>query len=221
MNYRKETDSPKHVPSIAAYEMPDATYTQENRVSWALEPTRAALLVHDMQNYWVNRFEDSKVLLANCSALLNAARSAGMTVIYSVARREPRPQDRGLAFEMWGAGMGGGSNDPYDELIVPSLVRRKTELVVEKRKYSAFFRTGLGDVLRERALDQLVIAGVYAHHGCLLSAADAYMRDIKPFFVIDAIADHTEEQHLMTCRIVPSLCGQNVMAQQMIRAMAG
>lgn len=64
-----------------------------------------------------------------------------------------------------------------------------------------------------------VITGVYAHHGCMLSAADAYMRDVKPFFVIDATADHSQEQHEMTCRLIPSLCGQNVTTSQMLAAM--
>lgn len=209
------------VPSIAAYEMPGVSYTQENRVAWTLQPTRAALLVHDMQNYWVNRFENPKVLLANCEALLNAARAVGMSIIYSVARREARPEDRGLAYDMWGEGMGGDSSDPTDEDVVPLLCPQNGDLVVEKHKYSAFFRTGLEDVLREKGIDQLLVAGVYAHHGCLLSAADAYMRDVKPFFIIDAVADHSEEQHLMTCRIVPSLCGQNVLTQQMISTMRG
>lgn len=209
----------RHVPSIGAYPMPDASFLALNRVGWTVAPARAALLVHDMQDYWISRFVDPAPLIANVAALLKAARDAGMPVIFSVARREPRPEDRGLAFDMWGAGMGGGHDDPRDEEIVPPLQPRDGDVIVEKRKISAFFQTDLEAKLRDRSVDQLVITGVYAHHGCLLSAADAYMRDIKPFFVIDATADHSEAQHRDVCRLIPSLCGQNVTTATMQEAM--
>lgn len=209
----------RHVPGIDAYPMPDASLLALNRVGWTVEPARAALLVHDMQNYWISRFVDPALLIANVAALLRAARDTGMPVIFSVARRELRPEDRGLAFDMWGAGIGGGRHDPRDEEIVDPLQPRDSDVIVEKRKISAFFRTDLEADLRDRGIDQLVITGVYAHHGCLLSAADAYMRDIKPFFVIDATADHSEAQHLDTCRLIPSLCGQNVTTATMQEAM--
>lgn len=209
----------RHVPSIPAYTLPGAAALQGNRVSWSLAPATAALLIHDMQNYWVDRFQDPSVLLANITALLQAARARGMPIIYSVARREPRLEDRGLALDMWGAGMGGGSEDPRDEQIVEALAEQADDLIVEKRKYSAFFRTGLGEKLRARGIDQLIVTGVYAHHGCLLTAADAYMRDVKSFFVVDATADHSEEQHFMTCRLVPSLCGQNETTSRLLKAL--
>lgn len=210
----------RHVPRIARYHLPGASMMQGNRVSWPIISEKAALLVHDMQNYWVDRFEDSSELVTNIAALVCAARAKGMPIIYSVARREPRLVDRGLALDMWGAGMGGGREDPRDEQIITELANEADDLIVEKRKYSAFFRTGLGETLKDLGIDQLVVTGVYAHHGCLLSAADAYMRDVKPFFVVDATADHSEEQHLMTCRLIPSLCGQNETTNRLLQALS-
>lgn len=213
-------DDGLHVPEIAAYPMPGASFLKMNRVDWAIQPARAALLVHDMQNYWVDRFAEPGVLLFNCAAILGAARAAGMPIVYSIARREPRPEQRGLAFDMWGAGMGGGRENAGDEQIVAPLAKFDGEIVIVKRKISAFFRTDLEAQLRERGVEQLIITGVYAHHGCLLSAADAYMRDIKPFFVVDATADHSEARHRATCDLIPSLCGQNVTTDRVLAALA-
>lgn len=208
------------VPDIAAYPLPDGSTLAGNRVDWTIDPRRAALLVHDMQNYWIDRFEDAAALVANVAAILEAARSSGSPIVYSVARREPEPERRGLAFDMWGAGMGGGRDETRDEEIVAALAAREGDIIVEKRKISAFFRTDLEASLRARGIDQLIITGVYAHHGCLLSAADAYMRDIKPFFVVDATADHSEARHLMTCSLIPSLCGQNVTTAGVLAALS-
>lgn len=209
----------KRVPQIPPYPLPDERVTHANRVSWTLEHSRCALLVHDMQNYWINRFLDPTLLLANCASLLEACRRAGIPIFYSIARRESQPQDRGLALEMWGAGIGVGSGDRHDDRIVEVLAPRAGDAVVEKRKYSAFFETNFAAQLDVLGVSQLIVTGVYAHHGCFLTAADAFMRDIEVFFAVDATADHSEEEHLMTCRLVPTMCGQNMTSQQLIAAL--
>jgi isochorismate hydrolase len=49
--------------------------------------------------------------------------------------------------------------------------------------------------LRELGRDQLIICGVYAHVGVLVSAVDAFTNDIQPFIVADAIGDLSATYH--------------------------
>ncbi len=41
---------------------------------------------------------------------------------------------------------------------------------------------------------------MYAHLSVLLTAADAFMNDIQPFVVADAVADFSAEEHAMALR---------------------
>ena len=43
------------IPTITPYQIPDGPFPQ--RVDWKLEPSRAALLIHDMQNYFIDAYD--------------------------------------------------------------------------------------------------------------------------------------------------------------------
>lgn len=212
--------STREVPRIASYPLPGAEVLKVNRVDWAIDPRRAALFIHDAQNYWIRRFEDPGPMIANILRLRSAARRAGIPAIFSGGRYGDTREMRGLAYDMWGPGIGGYSgNRPDDAAIIQELAMDEHDLYIEKARYSAFFKTGLAARLAERGIDQLILCGVYCHHGCLLTAADAYMRDIKVFFVADGSADHNRAYHEMALSIMADLCVKNVLTDEVCAAL--
>ncbi|MFJ7203725.1 isochorismatase family protein [Streptomyces sp. NPDC098789] len=189
-------------PHVAdSYPMPDRSALPPSCVGWTVDPGRAALLIHDMQNHFVGAFpaEQSPVveLVDNIAALRELAGTLGIPVVFSAEPAAQQPGQRGLVADVWGPGIG---DDPGAAAIIEPLAPRPGEHVLANVRHNAFLRSHLGRLLREEGRDQLIVCGVYAHLGVLLTAADAFMNDIQPFVIADAVADFTAEEHAMALR---------------------
>jgi bifunctional isochorismate lyase/aryl carrier protein len=159
-----------------------------------------------MQQYFVNAFTPGQSpiveLLANIDQLRTACHALGIPVIYSAQPGDQKPEDRGLQTQIWGPGMKEGP----EQRIVAELAPTGDDLVLTKWRYNAFRKTDLLAILQERGRDQLIICGIYAHIGVLMTTCDAFMQEIEPFFVADAVADFTHEDHMMAVNYSARRC---------------
>ncbi|WP_347291764.1 isochorismatase family protein, partial [Kluyvera georgiana] len=169
------------IPKLQGYALPTAMDIPENKVSWAFEPARAALLIHDMQEYFLNFWgEDSEMMdtvVANIAALRDFCKKNGIPVYYTAQPKEQSDEDRALLNDMWGPGL---TRSPEQQRVIAALAPDDQDTVLVKWRYSAFHRSPLEQMLKETGRNQLIITGVYAHIGCMTTATDAFMRDIKP-----------------------------------------
>ncbi|MFI6498030.1 isochorismatase family protein [Nonomuraea typhae] len=203
------------IPAIQPYAMP--TELPANQVAWQLEPHRAVLLIHDMQRYFAGFFPPGapplSELIANIRAIRQRADRLGVPVIYTAQPGDMTPAERGLLHDFWGPGMSSGESS---RAIVDELAPAAGDVIITKWRYSAFARTKLESHLRDLGRDQLIICGVYAHVGCLMTACDAFTEDIQPFVVADAIADFTKEEHQMALEYVTRRCGVTLPAAHVL-----
>ncbi|MEV7281328.1 isochorismatase family protein [Streptomyces sp. NPDC093111] len=193
------------IPPIEPYALPSADELPGNTARWSADPDRAVLLVHDMQRYFLRPFPAPlrEPLVRNAALLRERAVATGMPVAYTAQPGGMNPEERGLLKDFWGPGM---RVDPADREVVEPLAPGPDDQVFTKWRYSAFFRSGLLEWMRERGRDQLVVCGVYAHVGVLMTAVDAFTNDIQPFFVADAVADFSAAYHRQALEYAAERC---------------
>ncbi|MDX7998255.1 isochorismatase [Xenorhabdus sp. Reich] len=197
------------IPKINDYILPTTQELPSNKVDWPFDSQCAALLIHDMQNYFLNFWEaDSQLVMQiidNIARLRKQCKQLGIPVFYTAQPNHQSDADRGLLNDMWGAGL---NLHPEQQSITDALAPASDDTVLIKWRYSAFQRSDLEQQLKIMERDQLIICGVYAHIGCMTTATDAFMRDIKPFFVADALADFSRDEHIMALRYIAGRCGR-------------
>lgn len=193
------------IPLIEPYALPSADELPGNTARWSADPDRAVLLVHDMQRYFLRPFPAPlrEPLVRNAALLRERAVAEGMPVAYTAQPGGMTDEQRGLLKDFWGPGM---RVDPADREVVEPLAPGPDDQVFTKWRYSAFFRSGLLDWMREQGRDQLVVCGVYAHVGVLMTAVEAFTHDIQPFLVADAVADFSAAYHRMALEYAAERC---------------
>lgn len=193
------------IPAIEDYDLSSIVSSTPNKVNWRITPSRSLLLVHDMQNYFLDPLPEAlrNTLLENSLLLINWARERGVPVVYTGQKGSMTQKERGLLFDFWGAGM---IADKNHTAITHPLAPRDGEKIIKKWRYSAFFSSELSDMFSSMQRDQIIICGVYAQIGILTTALDAYSRDIEVFLVRDAIADFSKIAHQRMLSYAASCC---------------
>lgn len=209
------------IPVIKSYSLPKASEVPENKVDWTVDPKKSVLLIHDMQQYFLNFYEAEQTLqtelISNIVAIKEAAVKAGIPVIYTAQPGQQSREERGLLNDMWGPGL---NKSPAQQKVVEALTPTDTDTVLTKWRYSAFQKSPLEHMMNELDKDQLIICGIYAHIGCMTTASDAFMRDIKAFMVADAVADFSAEEHMMALNFLAKRCGSVVTKDNLIDLIA-
>ena len=208
------------LPAISPYPMPGATDLPKNKVSWTPDPSRAVLLIHDMQRYFVEAFTQGQSpvteLVANIQRLRQHCTALGIPVVYSAQPGGQTPEQRGLLLDFWGGGINGG---PDQKRIIDALTPAEGDIQLTKWRYSAFRKTDLMDQMKKLGRDQILISGIYAHIGCLQTASDAFMSDVRPFLIADALGDFSLAHHQLALSYAAQLCAVTTTTQQVLDAL--
>jgi len=156
-----------------------------------------ALLVMDVQQGIVDRFAGDDGYLSQLAAAAEAARSAGIWVIYvTVGFRAGHPEvsQRNKSFAAI-AGTGRFADGDPGSAIHPAVAPASGDVVVTKRRVSAFTGSDLEVVLRAGGIDRLVLAGIATSGVVLSTVRQAADLDYQLTVLADGYLDADAEVH--------------------------
>ena len=159
--------------------------------------TSTALLVMDVQESIVERFSDSDAYLSGLAAAVEVGRRAGVMVIYvTVAFRSGYPEvsDRNRSFAAI-AGSGRFTDGDAGTRVHPAVAPEPNDVMVTKRRVSAFAGSDLDVVLRARGISRLVLTGIATSGVVLSTLRQAADLDYQITVLADGCLDADDEVH--------------------------
>jgi len=150
-----------------------------------------AVIVIDMLNEFVTgklRCERADHIIPNLQKFLAAARKMGVYVVYSSDAHLKEDSE----LRVWGEHAMKGTKGAE---VIPELRPEPTDYLFEKRTYSAFFETGLDQLLRSLAVTKLYITGLHTNICDRHTSADAFFRGYDLVILQDGVEAFDEKAH--------------------------
>jgi nicotinamidase-related amidase len=166
----------------------------------AIDPRTSAVIVIDLANDFVypggmiadaggpEYQKNAQAIIADLSRLLDAARAAGVTVIYTTDAHTPDDSE----LRKWPPHAMAGTKQAE---IIAELAPKAGDLVLDKQTYSPFVSSEIDDVLRKRGISKLYITGLHTDCCARHTSGDAFQRGYDLVWVTDAMTAFTPEAH--------------------------
>ncbi len=160
-------------------------------------PEKAALLILDMQQFFLNK--KSHAYVPSATAIIKPA-----TILTNLFIKHKLPiiitkhintKENARMMDYWWRDILKDKNE-FSKLI-PEFEIPQSEIIV-KTQYDAFYNTNLNNILQKKNVEQVIVIGVMTHLCCETTARSAFIRGYNVFFPIDGTATYNEDFHNAT-----------------------
>jgi nicotinamidase-related amidase len=165
-----------------------------------------ALLIMDMQQGILKNYPSAATTLANLKKALHTARTKNMLVLFvrlglRAGLPEINPNNKMLAGLR--ERIGNSSVEEWMQ-IEQSIAPRGNEIIINKKRVSAFTGSDLEVLLRSNGIQQIVLCGVATSGVVLSTLREAADKDYKITVLTDCCMDADEEVHrVLTTKVFP------------------
>lgn len=164
---------------------------------FALIPERSALLVLDMQDYFLHPESHAYIpsavaILPGLQKLIDAFSQRNCPIFFT--QHINSPENAAMMGQWWREII--TVENPL-RAITPQLDTRPG-VILQKPQYDAFYQTDLEDRLHGLNVRQLIICGVMTHLCCETTVRAAFVRGFEIFFPVDGTATYNIAFHRAT-----------------------
>ena len=196
-------------------------------MKWEFERDRSVLLVIDMQNDFVLEgaileVKEARNQIPKIKKLIDKCHELDVPVIYTIQETDPVFCKLEVAAfpPLMETGMRIGTKG-YQ--VIDELTPEPDDIIVRKRRFSAFYQTDLELILRNirgtaNPADTVIICGTVTNICCESTARDAYFRDFKVVFGTDVCSANTPESQAATL-VNMNVFGRNMDCDSIIAAL--
>jgi isochorismate hydrolase len=162
---------------------------------FAFSPERSALLVLDMQDYFLNKTSHAFVpsalaIVPLINSLVYHYSSLKLPVIFT--KNINTVENSSMMSKWW--------KDLITEDNILNCISDKlftdNGVVIIKSQYDAFYKTDLENILKLKNIKQLIVTGVMTHLCCETTARSAFVRGYEVFLPVNGTATYNESLHL-------------------------
>ena len=184
------------------------------------QPSRAALVVCDMQAYFLDPASHAYVpssgaILEGIVQLIELAYTFGRPIIFT---QHLNNKDNAGMMSAWWKDLITAEN-PRHRIIPEIDVSLGT--LIQKSQYDAFYQTDLDKLLRDKGVSQVIICGVMTHLCCETTARSAFMHGFEVFFPVDGTATYNLMFHRASLMNLAHGFATIVMMKDLITAIRG
>lgn len=155
--------------------------------------TETALIVVDLVNDFTRPdgaiyYPSTGQMMDTVCSFIDRARQKGAKIIYIQNVVDPAMVRTTRVSKKISCLKGSGG-----ELLDERLDVRAEDIVIQKNRFSAFFRTNLEQVLQDNRIGKVIILGTKTNCCVRATAIDSQMRDYDTYIVKDCVSTNTQE----------------------------
>ncbi len=189
--------TPQTLQTQAQAMLREVAFLRERHADLRFEPEQAALLVLDLQSYFLHPHSHAFVpsgpaILSNIQRLIHRFCHRRRPVV--LTRHLNTDENAKMMARWWRRIL--RPDTPLSTLVAD--LDCSCGQILLKSQYDAFLYTSLEDMLRRQGVDQVVITGIMTHLCCETTARSAFQRGFTVFFCVDGTATYNRALHNAT-----------------------
>ncbi|MGB1247848.1 MAG: cysteine hydrolase family protein [Chitinophagales bacterium] len=179
-----------------------------------------AVLVIDMLNDFFRdgRLKDNRYKLCNnINTLLSAARKQNLEIFWVRQIFKEDLSDAFLVMKKRNIRITMENSEGAEFL--KELDKNENDHEIVKKRYSAFYKTQLEEILANNGIDEIILCGVNTHACIRTAAIDAYQRDLEVIIAKDCVDSPDKRHHDISLQYLGNEISRVLNSKQIINSL--